>query len=136
SNAISNTDVQMHHFALSASFVKACDLSLMTSNCAVPNYLILSCIVGMVLSQTVLWMDRLAATLTPFLYVKYVRLFGTTVSVTTVVVAFLIPFLLLRDDPYNDSVLTCIMTPKGSAAQINSLFYSFCCLNAVAVFIN
>ncbi|PIO76781.1 hypothetical protein TELCIR_01124 [Teladorsagia circumcincta] len=118
------SSLSMHHFALSASFVKPCDLSLMTSNCAVPNYLILCCVVGMVLSQTVLWMDRLAATLTPLLYVKYV------------VVAFLIPFLLLREDPYNDFVLTCIMTPIGSAAQINSLFYSFCCLNAVAVFIN
>ncbi|KAK6053099.1 hypothetical protein COOONC_09395 [Cooperia oncophora] len=104
--------IQVHHFVISALYVEPCDLSLKTSTCAIPNYLILCFIVGMVLSQTVLWMDRLAATISPLLYSKHVKMIGVVLSMTTVFLAFLVPFILLRGDPYNDYVLTCIMTPR------------------------
>ncbi|KAK6729201.1 hypothetical protein RB195_006317 [Necator americanus] len=50
--------------------------------------------------------------------------------------AFLVPFLILRHDPYNDLVLTCMMTPAGSATEINHLFYSFIVLNLLSVAAN
>ncbi|KAL6730707.1 hypothetical protein Aduo_001658 [Ancylostoma duodenale] len=128
--------VQSHHFVLSALYTEPCDLSLKSSDCAIPNYLILCCILGMVVCQNALWMDRLAATIFPDVYPKSSKQVGFVFGILVILVSFLVPFLLLRKDPYDDYVLTCVITPKGSAAHVNDLFYSLICLNFVAVFAN
>ncbi|KAK6729197.1 hypothetical protein RB195_006314 [Necator americanus] len=135
-HAIVLLGIQLHHFVLSAIYTSACDLSLTTHACYVPNYLILCCILGMVVCQNALWMDRLAATFLPKVYSKHSKQFVIVLGILVIFISFLVPFLLLRKDPYDDRVLTCVITPRGSAANVNGLFTSLICLNFIAVFVN
>ncbi|KAK6037957.1 integral membrane protein [Cooperia oncophora] len=111
----------------------ACDLTRKTSDCMILTYLVLSCVVGMVFCQNILWIDRLVATAFPALHNRFCRVFAIILSSITTIIAFVLPFLLLRNDPYNDVVLTCMILPSGSAPQINRLFYSFVGLGLLAL---
>ncbi|KAK6050941.1 integral membrane protein [Cooperia oncophora] len=110
----------------------ACDLTRKTSDCMILTYLVLSCVVGMVFCQNILWIDR-SLPRYPALHNRFCRVFAIILSSITTIIAFVLPFLLLRNDPYNDVVLTCMILPSGSAPQINRLFYSFVGLGLLAL---
>ncbi|CAJ0593946.1 unnamed protein product [Cylicocyclus nassatus] len=135
-HALDVIGIHTHHFVLSSLYNTPCELTLRTRDCAFANYMLICCIIGMVSCQNMLWIDRALATACPSPYHKRAKPIGFALAALVILTSFLVPFLILRNDPYDDYVITCFNTPRGSAAQVNDMFYSLICLNFVAVIAN
>ncbi|CAJ0593368.1 unnamed protein product [Cylicocyclus nassatus] len=128
--------IQVYGIINSAIHTDACSLSMKTSNCAIFNFTLLSCVVGMTICQNALWIDRLAATIRHKLHHQHAKCFGGSLCALVISLAVLVPLFILYDDPYDDVVLTCLFIPAGSSVEVNRLFNAFLILNLVAVTAN
>ncbi|KAL6729824.1 hypothetical protein Aduo_000843 [Ancylostoma duodenale] len=128
--------IQIHDMVTSALYTEPCDLSFKTSDCAIPTFVIMFCVAGMVLCQNALWIDRFVATRFSRFHHRNCKRFGFSLCTLVIALSLMVPFLIFHNDPYNDRVLTCVMTPAGSAAAVNLLFNAIVILNLAAITAN
>ncbi|RCN51376.1 integral membrane protein, Sra family [Ancylostoma caninum] len=120
----------------SALYTEPCDLSFKTSDCAIPTFVIMFCIAGMVICQNALWVDRFVATRFSRFHHRNCKRFGFSLCTLVITLSLMVPFVIFHNDPYNDRVLTCVMTPAGSATAVNLLFNAIVILNLAAITAN
>ncbi|KAJ1372530.1 hypothetical protein KIN20_034706 [Parelaphostrongylus tenuis] len=135
-HAVMLLGIQIRELVNNALYTDTCHLTLKTSTCAIPNYVMMFCVMGMMLSQHILWLDRFFATFLAKFYRQWSKTLAVCLCLLTIATSILVPFILFHNDPYDDAVLTCLSTSAASDVKINRLFYSFIAMALLAITAN
>ncbi|CAI5442333.1 unnamed protein product [Caenorhabditis angaria] len=115
---------------------RPCEIMRTTKECRAQNHSLIFGLAGITFTQSALSLERLIATIIPEKYSKLKKWPGIVLSIIAILCSLSAPFIIVWNDPFEDTVPNCFFFPAQSRFRANVFLMTLTGFVFFSIFLN